>query len=90
MNVGIAYAKHSAQFWIRIEVPDGATVQQAIDHSDVLQQFPEIDLSVNKVGIFGRISKLSTVLKNGERVEIYRPIHPEAELLDSTRQAETT
>ena len=88
MNVGIAYAKHSAQFWIRIEVPDGTTVKEAIDRSDVLQQFPEIDLSVNKVGIFGRVSKLSTVVKDGERVEIYRPIYPEAELLDSKRENE--
>ncbi len=82
MNVGIAFAKQSAQVWIKMEVPDGATVQEVIELSGLLKQFPEIDLATNKVGIFGTVSKLSATVKDGDRVEIYRPIHPEAELLD--------
>ncbi|WP_095590461.1 RnfH family protein [Actibacterium ureilyticum] len=82
MNVGVAFAKQSAQFWIRIEVPDGATVQQVIEQSGLLDQFPEIDLAVNRVGIFGALTKLDKPVKDGDRVEVYRPIHPDAELLD--------
>ncbi|WP_108260431.1 RnfH family protein [Mangrovicoccus ximenensis] len=82
MNVGVAFAKQSAQVWIRIEVPDGSTVREVIERSGLLAQFPEIDLEVNKVGIFGAVAKLDKPVKEGDRVEIYRPIHPEAELLD--------
>ncbi|WP_138468619.1 RnfH family protein [Poseidonocella sp. HB161398] len=82
MNVGVAFAKQSAQVWMKIEVPEGATVREVIERSGLLAQFPEIDLEVNKVGIFGAVAKLDKPVKEGDRVEIYRPIHPEAELLD--------
>lgn len=82
MNVGIAYAKPSTQIWKNLEVPDGATVREVIEQSGLLIQFPEIDLEVNKVGVFGAVAKLDRPLKEGERVEIYRAIHPDAELLE--------
>ncbi len=82
MNVGVAFAKQSAQVWMKIEVPDGSTVRDVIERSGLLAQFPEIDLEVNKVGIFGAVAKLDKPVKDGDRVEIYRPIHPEAELLE--------
>lgn len=85
MNVGIAYAKPTAQVWRNLEVPEGATVAEVIERSGLLDEFPELDLSVNKVGVFGAIARLDRKLKDGERVEIYRPIYPEAELLDKTR-----
>mgnify|MGYP001164770179 CR=1 FL=1 len=82
MNVGVAFAKQSAQVWMKIEVPDGSTVREVIERSGLLEQFPEIDLAVNKVGIFGAVTKLDKEVKEGDRVEIYRPIHPEAEFLE--------
>ena len=82
MNVGIAYAKPTAQIWRSFEVPDGATVRDVIEQSGVLLQFPEIDLETQKVGIFGAVAKLDKPVSDGDRVEIYRPIHPDAELLD--------
>ena len=85
MNVGIAFAKPTAQVWRNIEVPDGASVRDVIEQSGLLQQFPEIDLEVNKAGIFGSIVKLDKPVKEGDRVEIYRPIHPDAELLEKKR-----
>ncbi|WP_068114874.1 RnfH family protein [Tropicimonas marinistellae] len=85
MNVGVAFAKQSSQMWIRIDVPDGSTVRDVIERSGFLQQFPEIDLEKNKVGIFGTVAKLTAPVKEGDRVEIYRPIYPEAELLDRKR-----
>jgi len=53
-----------------------------IDASGLLADFPELDLESNKVGIFGTIAKLDKPVKDGDRVEIYRPIHPDAELLE--------
>ena len=82
MNVGVAFARPAAQVWMKIEAPDGATVREVIELSGILDQFPEIDLEVNKVGIFGTIAKLNKPVKDGDRVEIYRAIHPDAELLE--------
>jgi hypothetical protein len=74
MQVGIAYSEHIQQIWLTIEVPDTATVTDAIARSGILGMFPHIDLEAQKVGIFGKIVKLDTALRPGDRVEIYRPI----------------
>jgi len=74
MKVGIAYALPKRQVWFDVQVPDGATIQDAINKSGILKQFPEIDLEKQKVGIYAKLSKLDTVLADGDRVEIYRPI----------------
>jgi putative ubiquitin-RnfH superfamily antitoxin RatB of RatAB toxin-antitoxin module len=59
---------------MRMEVPDGSSVEQAIRHSGILQRFPEINLEAQKVGIYGKIVKLDAPIKEGDRIEIYRPI----------------
>lgn len=74
MQIGIAYSEPGQQVWLNIEVPDTATVQEAIDRSGILKQFPHIDLSVQKVGVFGKLAKLDAALRPGDRVEIYRAI----------------
>jgi putative ubiquitin-RnfH superfamily antitoxin RatB of RatAB toxin-antitoxin module len=74
MNVGVCYAELERQLWMRFEVPDESTVEQLIRSSGILQRFPEIDLDTQKVGIFGRLVKLDTVPREGDRIEIYRPI----------------
>lgn len=74
MNVGVCYAEAERQLWLRLEVPDDSTVQQAIELSGVLKQYPHIDLSAQKVGIFGKLAKLDAPIKEGDRVEIYRKI----------------
>ena len=74
MNVGIAYANHEDQVWMRIEVPDESSVEQVIEYSAIRQRFPSIDLERQKVGIFGVIKKLTDKVADGDRVEIYLPI----------------
>ena len=74
MQVGIAYSENVQQIWLTIEVPDNATVNDAIARSGILTMFPHIDLATQKVGIFGRIVKPDTALRPSDRVEIYRPI----------------
>ena len=74
MKIGIAYALPTRQAWFDVEVPDGATIQDAINRSGILKQFPDIDLETQKVGIYGKLSNLDAALADGDRVEIYRPI----------------
>lgn len=72
--VEVAYARPDEQMIIPLEVTSGTTVQQAIELSGILEQFPEIDLDKNKVGIFGKITRGDTELRERDRVEIYRPL----------------
>jgi putative ubiquitin-RnfH superfamily antitoxin RatB of RatAB toxin-antitoxin module len=57
-----------------LSLPEGATVREAIDGSGILTRHPEIDLSVQKVGVFGKIRALDATLADHDRVEIYRPL----------------
>lgn len=82
MNIGIAYADKFKQRWIKLEVPDGSTVREVIEHSGILQTFPEIDLEKQLVGIFGKVAKLDTTVEEGARVEIYRKITADPELVE--------
>lgn len=74
MQIGVAYSEPGQQVWLNIEVPDTATVQEAIERSGILKQFPHIDLAAQKVGVFGKLAKLEAALRPGDRVEIYRAI----------------
>jgi putative ubiquitin-RnfH superfamily antitoxin RatB of RatAB toxin-antitoxin module len=82
MHIGVAYADKFKQTWLKLDVPDGSTVRDAIRSSGLLEQFPEIDLERNKVGIFGKIVRLDTALEDGNRVEIYRPITADPETVE--------
>ena len=82
MNVGIAYADKFKQVWLKLDVPDDSTVREAIEHSGMLDQFPDIDLEKQKVGIFGKITKLTAKLAEGDRVEIYREITADPETVE--------
>ncbi|MET0116886.1 MAG: RnfH family protein [Sedimenticola sp.] len=82
MNVGVAYADKFKQVWLKLDVPEGSTVRDAIEHSGILDQFPDIDLDTQKVGIFGKVSKLTATVSDGQRVEIYRKITADPELVE--------
>ena len=81
MQVSVAYADKFKQTWLTLDVPDGSSIQEAIEHSGILRQYPDIDLSTQRVGVFGRLSKLEAKLKPGDRVEIYRPITADPETI---------
>lgn len=74
MKVAIVYATPRRQFWVTVDLPDGATVNDAVERSTVLKQFPEIDLARQRIGVFGKVTTLDAVLADGDRVEIYRPL----------------
>jgi putative ubiquitin-RnfH superfamily antitoxin RatB of RatAB toxin-antitoxin module len=81
MNVGVCYALADRQLWMRLEVPTDSKVEDAIKLSGLLKLYPEIDLAVQKVGIFGKMAKLDTPIQEGDRVEIYRPITADPKLV---------
>ncbi|WPL16030.1 hypothetical protein Thiowin_00961 [Thiorhodovibrio winogradskyi] len=81
MQVGVAYADKFKQTWLTLDVSDDSTIGDAIEHSGILRQYPNIDLDTQRVGIFGRLSKLEAKLKPGDRVEIYRPITADPETI---------
>ena len=73
MKVAVAYAEAKRQMVIETDVADGSSAEQAIRSSGILGKISDIDLSKNKIGIFGKVVPLEQVLADGDRVEIYRP-----------------
>lgn len=70
----VAYALRERQALVAVEIEEGATIEEAIQHSGILKTFPEIDLQRAKVGIFGRPVALDERMRDGDRAEIYRPL----------------
>lgn len=72
MKIEIAYALPEKQYLFVEEVEEGTTVEQALKTSKLLKEFP--DLSIDKVGIFSQLVIKETVLREGDRIEVYRPL----------------
>jgi putative ubiquitin-RnfH superfamily antitoxin RatB of RatAB toxin-antitoxin module len=89
LEVEVAYAREQAQALIPVTGKQGMTVAEAIEQSGIRARFPEIDLAVNKVGIFGKLTKLEQVLSRGDRVEIYPPLIADPKQARKQRAGET-
>lgn len=74
ISVEVAFATPTKQLIIPVGLPAGASVHEAITDSDILESDFDIDLKNTSVGIYGRVCKLDQILKDGDRVEIYRPL----------------
>ena len=74
ITVEVAYLTSENQLVLEVQVPRGANIEDGIVLSGLLEQCDEVDLAVNKVGLYGVIKLLSEVLSDGDRIEIYRPI----------------
>ena len=74
VNIEICYARPGFAVSRKVCVPVNCSVQQAILQSGILQDVPEIDLSCSKVGIYGKLKTLETIVRDHDRVEIYRPL----------------
>jgi uncharacterized protein len=88
LRVEVAYARADEQLILPLEVPPGTRLEEAVQRSGILQRYREIDLERNKVGIFGKLAKLDTVLREGDRVEIYRPLIADPKEVRKQRAAE--
>ncbi|MBT9611715.1 MAG: RnfH family protein [Burkholderiales bacterium] len=74
IQIEVAYALPQQQVIMPLKLAAESTVEAAIKHSGILEKFPEIDLTQFKVGIFSKLTKLDAVLRDKDRVEIYRPL----------------
>ena len=89
INVELAYAKPDEQVLLTLEVEQGTTVDQLVKMSGILEQFPEIEVGkLNKLGIFGKVAKGNTELREKDRVEIYRPLIADPKEVRRRRAAE--
>ena len=86
--IEVAYALPKKQLIIPIKVKIGTTAQEAIQLSGITKKFPEIDLSVNQIGIFGKLTQLDHVMRERDRIEIYRPMIADPKEIRRQRAAE--
>lgn len=72
--VRVCYATAANEVWREVEVEQGTTIEQAIRSSGMLEAVPGIDLATQPVGIYAKKKSLDTVLREHDRIEIYRPL----------------
>jgi len=88
INVEVAYATLPKQVIRAVNVDEGTTLGAAIVQSGIMMDFPDLELEEAKVGIFGKAASMVTVLKDGDRVEIYRPLIADPKEVRRKRAAE--
>jgi len=86
--IEVAYALPQKQIIIPIKVKAGVTAEEAIKASGIIKKFPEIDLSANQIGIFGKLTQLDHVMRERDRIEIYRPLIADPKEIRRQRAAE--
>ena len=74
IEVEVCYALPERLWRTRVQLADGTTVGEAIAASGFAAEFPEIDPASAGVGIFSRLCDLQDRLREGDRIEIYRPL----------------
>ena len=86
--IEVAYALPTKQLIIPIKVKVGTTAEEAIKISGIIKKFPEIDLTKNQIGIFGKLTQLEHVMRERDRIEIYRPLISDPKEIRRQRAAE--
>jgi len=74
LTVEVVYVTDEQQQINEVQLSRGATIEDSIIYSGILDKCADIDLEQNKIGIYGVIKPLSELVKDGDRIEIYRPI----------------
>ncbi|MBR7887657.1 RnfH family protein [Marinomonas sp. A79] len=91
MRVEVAYALPDKQKIIELDVEENCTVRDAVRRSNIQVYFPEVDVDTVKVGIFGKAVRKpeEQILKEGERVELYRELKVDPKQARANRAAKT-
>lgn len=74
IEIVVCYATSHKEFLHPMRVAPGTTIGQAIEMSGVLEAYPDINLATQPVGIFAKKKTLDTLLRERDRIEIYRPL----------------
>jgi putative ubiquitin-RnfH superfamily antitoxin RatB of RatAB toxin-antitoxin module len=88
VHIEVVYALQDRQKVITLALPVGTTVREAVERSGLLAEFPEIDLAKNKFGIWNKLAKVDAVLRDKDRIEIYRPLIADPKEVRRQRAAE--
>lgn len=88
IQLEVTYAKPERQEVVSLRLPAGSTIKQAIEASGLMARYPEIDLAKTKVGIYGKLSRMDTVVRDRDRVELYRPLIADPKEVRKQRAAE--
>ncbi len=88
IHIEVAYALSSRQEVVPLTLPAGSTLQQAVEASRLAEKHPEIELATGKFGIYSKLARPDTVLRDRDRVEIYRPLIADPKEVRKQRAAE--
>ncbi|MBS0289368.1 MAG: RnfH family protein [Proteobacteria bacterium] len=79
LDIEVVYACQDTHQCITLKVQSPCTIEKAIQQSGILNLFPEINLAnQNRVGIYNQIKSLNDLVEQGDRIEIYKPLHRSA------------
>jgi putative ubiquitin-RnfH superfamily antitoxin RatB of RatAB toxin-antitoxin module len=87
MRIEIVYATAEEQVLVALELAEGSSAETALRDSGILQRFPGIDLQSATIGIFGKVVGPERVLRDGDRIEIYRPLRTDPKEARRSRAA---
>ena len=88
IQVEVVYGRQDRQKVVAVKLGEGATLREAVERSGLLAEFPEIDLAANKLGIWNKLAKADAVVRDKDRVEIYRPLIADPKEVRKQRAAE--
>ncbi len=88
LKVQVVYVLPDVQRVIVIEVPRGATLRNAVERSRIADHFPDLDLAVCELGIFGEKRDPGDLVAAGDRIEIYRPLEDDPKAIRRRRARE--
>ena len=74
IDVEVAYALPQRQWVLKLRVPEGSSIAQAVEASGIAWRVPQVKLEGASFGVFGEVRDPQSVLRAGDRVEIYRPL----------------
>lgn len=85
LHVEIVYALPDTQTLLPLDVPQGTTIEQALDASGLLVTHPELASPEVPAGIWGKRRSRDTVLQEGDRIEFYRPLEADPKAVRRAR-----
>jgi Uncharacterized protein conserved in bacteria len=88
LHIEVVYPLPHEQLLMKAQVPEGSSIREGIQASGILQHYPELNLETLEAGIFGKLAKLDTILRERDRIEIYRPLIADPKAVRKQRAAE--
>ena len=88
INIGIVYALPHEQELLELQAPQQTTAGEAVRLSGIMEKHPEIDLGKSRLGIYGKLTGADAVLRDNDRIEIYRPLLVDPKEVRRKRAAE--